>query len=127
MKKTILSAGHNIGLLRVRNAVIQQAGYAVITTHESAMVLELLKRADLGAVVLCNSMPAALRIDLARKIKQTKPALPLVILHSDTERAQFQALTDYLVPSVHGFAQPLIEALTLAAGEPVGEEEMSAD
>jgi len=127
MKKTILSAGHNIGLLRVRNAVIQQADYAVITTQESAMVLELLKRADLGAVVLCNSMPAALRLDLARKIKQTRPALPLVILHSDAEKAQFQTLTDHLVPSVHGFAQPLIEALTVAAGKPAEDEEMGAD
>ncbi len=126
MKKTILSAGHNMALLRVRNAVIQQAGYAVISSHESAMVLQLLMRADVGAVVLCNSMPAALRLDLARKIKQIKPALPLVILYSDAEQAQFQGLTDHLVPSVHGFAQPLIEALTMAAGEPVGEE-MSAD
>jgi hypothetical protein len=47
----------NVALLRVRNAIIQQAGYAVLTSKESAMVLEMAAKDHVGAVVLCSSIP----------------------------------------------------------------------
>jgi hypothetical protein len=50
MPKTIISSGLNVALLRVRNAIIQQAGYAVLTSKESAMVLEMAAKDHVGAV-----------------------------------------------------------------------------
>jgi DNA-binding NtrC family response regulator len=124
MPKTIISAGLNVGLLRVRNAIIQQAGYAVLTSKESAMVLEMAEKDNARAVVLCNSIPVRLRANLARELKKVRPDLPVIAIYSDGEDEQLRPTADYLVPSIHGIAQPLLEAITKAAGDP--EEELTA-
>ena len=124
MPKTIISAGLNVGLLRVRNAIIQQAGYAVLTSKESAMVLEMAEKDNARAVVLCNSIPVRLRANLARELKKVRPDLPVIAIYSDGEDEQLRPTADYLVPSIHGIAQPLPEAITKAAGDP--EEELTA-
>ena len=80
MAKTIISSGHNIALLRVRNAIIQEAGYAVLTSKESAMILQMAKANHAAAVVLCSSIPVLLRANLARDLKKVRPNLPLIII-----------------------------------------------
>jgi DNA-binding NtrC family response regulator len=126
MSKTIISSGLNVALLRVRNAIIQQAGYAVLTSKESAMVLEMAEKDHVGAVVLCSSMPVQLRANLARELKKVRPSLPVIAIYSDGEYEQLRPVADYLVPSIHGIAQPLIEAIAKAAGEPEEFSEVSA-
>ena len=118
MPKTIISSGLNVALLRVRNAIIQQAGYAVLTSKESAMVLEMAAKDHVGAVVLCNSIPVQLRANLARELKKIRPELPVIAIYSENEDQNLRDLVDYLVPSIHGIAQPLVEAIAKAAGEP---------
>lgn len=119
MAKKIISSGHNVALLRVRNALIQQAGYEVVTSKEGAIVLEMVEKQDFAAAVLCNSIPIQLRVHLAREIKRLKPALPLIIIFSDVEEQQLHALADHLVPSIQGVEQQaLLEAISKAAGEP---------
>ena len=118
MAKTIISSGHNIALLRVRNAIIQEAGYAVLTSKESAMILQMAKANHAAAVVLCSSIPMLLRANLARDLKKVRPNLPLIIIYSDGEDEHLHRTADYLVPSIHGIAQPLLEAITKAAGDP---------
>jgi len=118
MPKTIISSGLNVALLRVRNAIIQQAGYAVLTSKESAMVLAMAKKNHVGAVVLCNSIPVQLRADLARELKKVRPDLPVIAIYSENEDQHLRGIADYLVPSIHGIAQPLVEAIAKAAGEP---------
>ncbi|MGC2741639.1 MAG: hypothetical protein WA672_00525 [Candidatus Angelobacter sp.] len=123
MPKTIISAGLNVGLLRVRNAIIQQAGYAVLTSKESAMVLEMAEKDHARAVVLCSSIPVHLRANLARELKKARPDLPVIAIYADGEDKHLRPTADYLVPSIHGIAQPLLEAITKAAGDP---EEVTA-
>jgi DNA-binding NtrC family response regulator len=118
MAKTIISSGHNVALLRVRNAIIQQAGFAVLTSKESALILEMTKNNHAAAVVLCSSIPLHLRTSLARDLKRIRPDLPLIIIYSDGENEHLHPSADYLVPSIHGIAQPLLEAITKAVGTP---------
>jgi CheY-like chemotaxis protein len=118
MPTTIISSGLNAALLRVRNAIIQQAGYAVLTSKESAMVLNMAEKNHVGAVVLCSSIPVQLRVNLARELKKVRSDLPVIAIYSDGEEEHLRAIADYLVPSIHGIAQPLVEAITKAAGEP---------
>ena len=61
LRKRILSIGHNLALLRFRNAVIQDAGYQVTTTKEIGVVMGLAGNLDFVAVVICSSIPASLR------------------------------------------------------------------
>jgi hypothetical protein len=60
LQKKILSIGHNFDLLRFRNTVIQNAGFHVITTKETALVLEVVRKQDFDAGVICNSFPTHL-------------------------------------------------------------------
>ncbi|HVH85779.1 MAG TPA: hypothetical protein VM912_03590 [Terriglobales bacterium] len=116
--RTILSAGHNSALLRARNALIQTAGYQVVTTRESGLLLELVRKKHFDAVVLCSSIPAHLRKNMARELKELKPALPLIVLCSAAEQRQFQSLADETVIAEHGVSQPLLQAISRAAGGP---------
>jgi DNA-binding NarL/FixJ family response regulator len=116
--KTILSGGHNSALLRSRNALIQSAGYRVVTTRESSLILDLATKQHFDAVVLCSSIPALLRKNLARELKTLKPTLPLVILCSAAEQNEFSNVAAELVLSEHGVSQPLLEAISRVAGEP---------
>jgi DNA-binding NtrC family response regulator len=126
MSRTIISSGLNVALLRVRNAIIQQAGYAVLTSKESAMVLEMAGKDHVGAVVLCSSIPVQLRANLARELKKVRADLPVIAIYSDGEDEQLRPIADYLVPSIHGIAQPLVEAIAKAAGEPEELTELNA-
>jgi DNA-binding NtrC family response regulator len=126
MPVTIISSGLNVALLRVRNAIIQQAGYAVLTSKESAMVLNMAEKNHVGAVVLCSSIPIQLRANLVRELKKVRPDLPVIAIYSDGEDEQLRAIADYLVPSIHGIAQPLVEAIAKAAGEPEELTELNA-
>lgn len=116
--KTILSGGHNSALLRSRNALIQSAGYQVVTTRESNLVLDLATKQHFDAVVLCSSIPALLRKNLVRELKRLKPMLPLVILCTAAERNEFSNVAAEMVLSEHGVSQPLLEAISRVAGEP---------
>jgi CheY-like chemotaxis protein len=118
--KKILSSGLNGALLRVRNAVMEMAGYDVVTTRESAVFMDLLARQEFDGAVLCSSIPKQLRLDLARRIKKEKPELPLVVLYVDGEKEEFQSVADEMVTSMHDIAQPLLEALTRVVGQPDG-------
>lgn len=77
MPKKILSTGHNTALLKVRNAVIQAAGYQVVTSKEVDLILDIARKRDFAAVVICSSIPAYQRKNLANELKRIKPGLPL--------------------------------------------------
>jgi CheY-like chemotaxis protein len=83
MPKTILSSGYNNAILRVRNSVLEQAGYSVVSCKESSVLVDLLAKKDFDGAVLCSSIPVDLRVELARKIRKAKPELPLIILYGD--------------------------------------------
>ena len=76
MPKTIISSGMNVALLRVRNAIIQQAGLCSAYKQENAMVLKMAEKNHVGAVVLCSSIFVQLRANLARELKKVRPDLP---------------------------------------------------
>jgi DNA-binding NtrC family response regulator len=115
-RKKILSAGHNAALLRLRNTTIEAAGYQVITTKESQVLLQLAEAEDFDAVVLCSSIPVHLQEVMVREIKQRKPGLPVVIICAKPDQERFQKLADATVPAEFGISQPLIEAITSCAG-----------
>jgi DNA-binding response OmpR family regulator len=80
LQKKILSAGHNVNRLRLRNIVIQNAGYQVVTTKETRLILELAARQEFDAIVICSSIVAFLREQIARDLKRLKPSVPLIII-----------------------------------------------
>ena len=116
--KKILSGGHNSAILRARNAVIETAGYHVVTTKDSDLLLDLVEKQHFDAVVLCNSMPVRTRETIARGLKKLKPQMPLIVICSYLEKPQFDQVADEVVIAEHGVSQPLLEAVSKLAGDP---------
>jgi CheY-like chemotaxis protein len=116
-RKKILSAGHNAALLRLRNNIIETAGYLVVTTKESKVLLQLAEAEQFDAVVLCSSIPVHLQQVIVREIKQRKPELPVVVICPQPEQERFQTLADAIVSAEFGISQPLVEAIAQCAGQ----------
>jgi len=112
MRRRILSFGHNSTLLRLRNAVIQSAGHEVITTKETTLVLELARKQDFDAVVICNSIPVVLREAIARQLKRLKPEIPLIILCEEEECNRFKTLAEIVIAPPAFSQDPLLHAIT---------------
>jgi CheY-like chemotaxis protein len=115
-RRKILSAGHNAALLRLRNNIIETAGYHVVTTKESKVLLQLAEAEQFDAVVLCSSIPVHLQQVIVREIKQRKPDLPVVVICPRPEQERFQRLADATIPAEFGISQPLVEAIAHCAG-----------
>ena len=66
--------------LRVRKAVLERAGYRVLTAHNGAEGLDVFSREPVEAVILDYSMPGMHGGEVATKMRQRKPAVPILLL-----------------------------------------------
>ena len=117
-QKRILSSGQNSALLKLRNSFLQTAGYQVITTKESDLLLEIASKQDFDAIVLCSSIPVHIQERLARELRALKPNTPLILICSYDAQQRLRPLADRIVIAEHGVSQPLIEAVFELAGDP---------
>lgn len=113
-----MSIGHNFTRLRLRNDAIQSAGYQVVTTRETDVVLELAGKQDFDVIVICSSIPSHLRENIARELKRLKAIPPLIIICEDHERDCFRGLAEEVVYVPHtGSQQPVIDAIARVVGQ----------
>jgi CheY-like chemotaxis protein len=66
--------------LRVRKILLERAGYLVLTAADGYTGLELFTSEPVEAVVLDYSMPGMHGGEVARKMRQTKPQVPILLL-----------------------------------------------
>jgi CheY-like chemotaxis protein len=66
--------------LRVRKILLERAGYQVLTAADGYSGLELFANEPIEAVVLDYSMPGMHGGEVARKMRQTKPDVPILLL-----------------------------------------------
>ncbi len=66
--------------LRVRKAVLERAGYRVLTAHSGSEGLDLFRREPVEAVILDYSMPGMHGGEVATRMRETKPAIPILLL-----------------------------------------------
>jgi DNA-binding NtrC family response regulator len=128
LQRKILSAGHNVERLRFRNAVIENAGYQVVTTKEAPLILELAVKQDFDAIVICSSIVAFLREQIARELKRLRPSVPLIIIcdHDcpEDERKRLRHLVNEVVMAPPNESQqPVLDAIKRVVSEPEGESE----
>jgi CheY-like chemotaxis protein len=66
--------------LRVRKILLERAGYHVLTAADGYTGLELFTSQPIEAVVLDYSMPGMHGGEVAKKMRQAKPDVPILLL-----------------------------------------------
>jgi CheY-like chemotaxis protein len=66
--------------LRVRKILLERAGYRVLTALNGAAGLEIFANEPVQAVVLDYSMPGMHGGEVASRMRQTKPHIPILLL-----------------------------------------------
>jgi CheY-like chemotaxis protein len=66
--------------LRVRQIILERAGYQVLTAADGLSGLELFSAHPVDAVVLDYSMPGMHGGQVAEKMRKTKPKVPILLL-----------------------------------------------
>ena len=66
--------------LRVRKILLERAGYRVLTALDGAAGLDLFASEPVEAVILDYSMPGMHGGEVAAKMRQVKPAVPILLL-----------------------------------------------
>jgi len=66
--------------LKVRKLLLERAGYRVLTAHNGSAGLEIFSNEPIEAVVLDYSMPGMNGGEVATKMRQTKPHIPILLL-----------------------------------------------
>jgi CheY-like chemotaxis protein len=66
--------------LRVRKILLERAGYQVLTAADGSAGLEIFTTHPVDAVVLDYSMPGMHGGEVAKKMRQAKPDVPILLL-----------------------------------------------
>ena len=66
--------------LKVRQILLERAGYRVLTALDGSAGLEVFAQEPVQAVILDYSMPGMHGGEVARKMRQTKPEVPILLL-----------------------------------------------
>lgn len=74
----VLSVGLDSVLVRVRNLILQSAGYTVVSATSIREAADRFQNGDFDLMVLCHSVPARERERLIRLIRASGSGIPIV-------------------------------------------------
>lgn len=66
--------------LQVRKLLLQRAGYEVLTANDGPTGITIFNERDIDAVVLDYSMPGMHGGEVAAKMRESKPDVPILLL-----------------------------------------------
>lgn len=106
MKVTILWVDDEIDLLKPYIIFLEQKGYSIVTTNNGIDALEMVGNTDLDLVFLDENMPGLSGLETLTKIKELKPALPVVMITKSEEEnimdlAVGSKIADFLIKPVN--------------------------
>jgi CheY-like chemotaxis protein len=76
----ILCVDDEVVGLRVRKILLERAGYNVLTAENGTSGIEIFTAEPIDAVVLDYAMPGMHGGEVAKKMRQTKPEVPILLL-----------------------------------------------
>ena len=76
----VLCVDDDVVGLRVRKILLERAGYRVLTAPDGRSGLELFATQPIDAVILDYSMPGMHGGQVAEKMRQAKPGIPILLL-----------------------------------------------
>jgi CheY-like chemotaxis protein len=88
--------------LILRKMVLERAGYTVILATSAADALLILSSRDVDLVLSDQLMPGMVGTELARKVKQDNPNLPVIVLSGVNEIPPDAASADLFLSKLEG-------------------------
>jgi CheY-like chemotaxis protein len=88
--------------LAVRQAVLEKAGYLVLTAHSGQQALNLLDSHRIDLVLSDHLMPGMTGTKLARQIKARNPKLPVILLSAVNELPEDASCADLFMSKLDG-------------------------
>jgi DNA-binding NarL/FixJ family response regulator len=79
-RTTIISVGADAELVRLRNFVLQDAGFDVISTIDAHVALARIERGDCGVLLMCYSLEKSVRQQLADALRKFCPNSRIVAI-----------------------------------------------
>ncbi len=86
----------------LRALVLGKQGYIVLTAVSAAQALELLDQHHVDLVLTDQIMPEIAGTELAKRLRTTRPALPIVIVSGVNEIPEDACFADRFVSKVEG-------------------------
>jgi signal transduction histidine kinase/DNA-binding response OmpR family regulator len=106
-KRIILCIDDNQAILRYEKALLQNAGYAVITAESAQQGLSLVTMCECDAVLLDYEMPGMNGNEAAFEIKRVRPELIVIMLSGSEVPTHALEWVDAFVPKVEASQQLL--------------------
>ncbi len=130
MQSTILWVDDEIDLLRPHIIFLEQKGYRILTASNSIDALEIVRQNAIDLVFLDENMPGIGGLEALPKIKEVKPALPVVMVTKSEEEnimdlAVGSQISDYLIKPVNPMQMLLAIKKFIHGKELVTEKQLS--
>ena len=101
--RLILCVDDEVVGLQVRKILLERAGYEVITALDGLSGLEAFTSQPIQAVILDYTMPGMNGGEVANRMRQTKPEIPIVLLSANIALpAEITALVDVYMTKGEG-------------------------
>lgn len=88
--------------LTLRKLVLEKQGYRVITARSVAAALQMLESSPVDLILTDQLMPGGTGVELARKVKQARPQLPVVLISGVNEIPPDADAADLFISKVEG-------------------------
>jgi CheY-like chemotaxis protein len=86
----------------LRQMVLVKQGYTVLSAVSAAQALELLDRHHVDIVLTDQMMPGVVGTELAKKLRASRPSLPIIIVSGVNEIPEDAVFADRFVSKVEG-------------------------
>jgi len=107
----VISVGAHPELVRLRDFVLQEAGFHVVSTLDEHEALARIERGECGVLLVCYTMTKSARQSLAEALRRACPGSRMVLITNEhIEKPEF---ADFFVYGVEG-PEALIGALSAA-------------
>jgi CheY-like chemotaxis protein len=86
----------------LRKIILMKQGYSVLTAGSASEALDLLDRHHVDLVLTDQMMPGMVGTELAKRLRATKPTLPVIIVSGVNEIPEDAIFADRFVSKVEG-------------------------
>jgi DNA-binding NtrC family response regulator len=111
----ILSISSDITVSDSRNRVLEFSGFEVVGNFQGLEALDRFKSEHFDVVIIGDSLPSEVRLQLVRDLKEMKPEVPVVVIHRSGDSGEDVNEADADFESLDG-PRRLIEVVSSLIG-----------